>query len=56
MAGVLIAAKFNPMKEYNTSDPFFNEYALGVLVKVKQARYKGVDAAPGCADSEGGPE
>jgi 3-hydroxyacyl-[acyl-carrier-protein] dehydratase len=40
-AGVLIAANFNPMKNYNTHDPFFNEYALGVLVKVKQARYRG---------------
>ncbi len=39
-------AKSNPMKEYNTEDPFFNEYALGVLVKVKQARYKGF-ARPG---------
>ena len=40
-AGILIAAKYNPMKEYNTHDPLFNDYALGVLVKVKQARYKG---------------
>jgi len=45
-AGILIAAQYNPMKEYNTEDPFFNEYALGVLVKVKQARYKGF-ARPG---------
>jgi 3-hydroxyacyl-[acyl-carrier-protein] dehydratase len=45
-AGVLIAAKYNPMKEYLTEDPFFNEYALGVLVKVKHARYKGF-ARPG---------
>ena len=45
-AGILIAANFNPMKEYNTEDPFFNEYALGVLVKVKQARYRGF-ARPG---------
>jgi 3-hydroxyacyl-[acyl-carrier-protein] dehydratase len=38
-AGILIAAQYNPMQEYNTSDPQFNEYALGVLVKVHQARY-----------------
>lgn len=40
-AGILIAANHNPMEVYNTHDPFFNEYALGVLVKVKQARYRG---------------
>jgi 3-hydroxyacyl-[acyl-carrier-protein] dehydratase len=34
------------MSQYRTEDPFFNEYALGVLVKVKQARYKGF-ARPG---------
>lgn len=45
-AGILIAARHNPMKEYNTEDPFFNEYALGVLVKVKHARHKGF-ARPG---------
>ncbi len=45
-AGVLIAAEYNPMSQYRTEDPFFNEYALGVLVKVKQARYKGF-ARPG---------
>ena len=45
-AGILIAAQFNPMPEYRTEDPFFNEFALGVLVKVKQARYKGF-ARPG---------
>ncbi len=45
-AGVLIAAKYNPMREFNTHDPLFNAYALGVLVKVKQARYKGF-ARPG---------
>lgn len=45
-AGVLIAAKHNPMKVYNTHDPFFNEYALGVLVKVNRARYRGF-ARPG---------
>ena len=31
-AGILIAARYNPMEVYNTHDPFFNEYALGVLV------------------------
>lgn len=45
-AGILIAAKYNPMQQFNTSDPLFNEYALGVLVKVKHARYKGF-ARPG---------
>jgi len=40
-AGILIAANHNPMEVYNTEDPFFNEFALGVLVKVKQARYRG---------------
>ena len=45
-AGILIAAKFNPMQEYNTHDPFFNEYALGVLVKIKNSRFKGF-ARPG---------
>jgi 3-hydroxyacyl-[acyl-carrier-protein] dehydratase len=34
------------MPEYNTHDPHFNEYALGVLVKVEQARFKGF-ARPG---------
>ena len=38
-AGILIAAHYNPMQAYDTSDPHFNEYALGVLVKVHQARY-----------------
>ncbi len=45
-AGILIAAKHNPMEEYNTHDPFFNEYALGVLIKVKHAKYQGF-ARPG---------
>jgi len=45
-AGILIAANFNPMETYNTHDPVFNEYALGVLVKVKHARYLGF-ARPG---------
>ena len=45
-AGILIAANFNPMESYNTHDPFFNEYALGVLVKIKSARYRGF-ARPG---------
>ena len=39
--GVLIAAEYNPMQDYNTSDPDHNEYALGVLVKVKKARIRG---------------
>lgn len=39
-AGILIAAEYNPMEKYDTADPFFNEYALGVLVKVKRARYR----------------
>ena len=45
-AGVLIAARYNPMQEFNTNDPFFNKYALGVLVRVKRARYRGF-ARPG---------
>lgn len=45
-AGVLIAANYNPMPEYNTHDPDFNEFALGVLVKTKQGRYRGF-ARPG---------
>ena len=40
-AGILIAANYNPMPVYNTHDPHFNEFALGVLVKVKGARYRG---------------
>ena len=40
-AGILIAANFNPMEKYDTHDPYFNEYALGVLVKIKRARYRG---------------
>jgi 3-hydroxyacyl-[acyl-carrier-protein] dehydratase len=45
-AGVLIAGRHNPMREYNTDDPDFNPYALGVLVRVKSARYRGF-ARPG---------
>lgn len=45
-AGALIAARYNPMAEFNTHDPYFNEFALGVLVKVKHARYRGF-ARPG---------
>lgn len=45
-AGILLAARFNPMAEFNTHDPFFNEYALGVLVRVKSARFRGF-ARPG---------
>ncbi|MEM8677850.1 MAG: hypothetical protein AAGF97_00715 [Planctomycetota bacterium] len=39
-AGILIAARYNPMESFDTHDPFFNEYALGVLVQVKRARYR----------------
>ena len=45
-AGILIAANYNPMESYITSDPNHNEYALGVLVKVDSARYRGF-ARPG---------
>lgn len=45
-AGILLAARFNPMPEFNTHDPFFNDYALGVLVRVKGARFRGF-ARPG---------
>lgn len=45
-AGVLIAANFNPMIDFNTEDPFHNKFALGVLVKVRSARYRGF-ARPG---------
>jgi 3-hydroxyacyl-[acyl-carrier-protein] dehydratase len=45
-AGILIAARHNPMEQFNTHDPFFNEYALGVLVKVHRARYRNF-ARPG---------
>jgi 3-hydroxyacyl-[acyl-carrier-protein] dehydratase len=34
------------MESFDTSDPFFNEYALGVLVRVSDARYKSF-ARPG---------
>lgn len=45
-AGILIAAKYNPMEEFNTHDPKFNEFALGVLARVNWAKYKGF-ARPG---------
>ncbi|MEM8667923.1 MAG: hypothetical protein AAGG48_10430 [Planctomycetota bacterium] len=45
-AGVLIAAQYNPMPKFDTHDPFFNEFALGVLVRVASAKYKGF-ARPG---------
>lgn len=45
-AGILIAARFNPMETYNTHDPAFNPYALGVLVRVKRAKYSSF-ARPG---------
>ena len=44
--GILIAAEYNPMEEYDTSDPHHNPYALGVLVKVIRARFRGF-ARPG---------
>ncbi len=40
-AGILIAAEHNPMEKFNTQDPFFNEYALGVLVRVSHSRFRG---------------
>jgi 3-hydroxyacyl-[acyl-carrier-protein] dehydratase len=39
-AGILIAANYNPLAEYDTADPEFNDFALGVLVKVTQARFR----------------
>jgi 3-hydroxyacyl-[acyl-carrier-protein] dehydratase len=45
-AGVMIAARYNPMPEYNTHDPDFNSHALGVLVGVKRAKFRGF-ARPG---------
>ena len=45
-AGILIAARYNPMSEYNTHDPSFNPYALGVLVRIKRAKFIGF-ARPG---------
>jgi 3-hydroxyacyl-[acyl-carrier-protein] dehydratase len=40
-AGILIAARHNPMQEYDTQDPYANQFALGVLVKVRRARFRG---------------
>ncbi|WP_149495961.1 3-hydroxyacyl-ACP dehydratase FabZ family protein [Roseiconus lacunae] len=45
-AGILIAAEHNPMEHFDTSDPFANEMALGVLVRVNWAKYRGF-ARPG---------
>ncbi len=45
-AGALLAAEYNPMQHYHTDDPLFNEFALGVLVRVKRARYRSF-ARPG---------
>ncbi|TWU06457.1 3-hydroxyacyl-ACP dehydratase FabZ family protein [Stieleria varia] len=45
-AGILIAARHNPMEQFDTTDPMFNEFALGVLVRIKNARYRGF-ARPG---------
>ena len=44
--GVLIAANHSPIADYDTSDPDHNPMALGVLVKIKSARYRGF-ARPG---------
>ncbi len=44
--GILIAAQYKPMQDYNTSDPDHNAFALGVLVKVMKARFRGF-ARPG---------
>ena len=38
-AGILIAGNFNPMDDFNTHDPHHNEFALGVLVRIKRAKY-----------------
>lgn len=40
-AGILLAARFNPMSEFNTHDPQANEFALGVLVRMKDSRFRG---------------
>ncbi|GAB5440343.1 MAG: 3-hydroxyacyl-ACP dehydratase FabZ family protein [Fuerstiella sp.] len=40
-AGILLAANRNPMQTYNTHDPQFNEFALGVLVSVVNGRFRG---------------
>lgn len=40
-AGILLAANYNPLSSYDTEDPNHNEYALGVLIKVRGARYRG---------------
>ena len=39
-AGILIAANYNPMPQYDTHDPHFNSLALGVLIQVKNAKFK----------------
>ena len=45
--GILIASHHNPMAgDYDTHDPTHNPMALGVLVKVSGARYRGF-ARPG---------
>lgn len=40
-AGILLAARFNPMQHFDTHDPQANEYALGVLVRTKDSRFRG---------------
>ena len=38
--GILIAANYNPMATFDPHEPNANEYALGVLVRVRQAKFK----------------
>jgi 3-hydroxyacyl-[acyl-carrier-protein] dehydratase len=38
-AGILIAKHYNPMDDFDTTDPFHNQMALGVLRSVKDAKY-----------------
>ena len=45
-AGILIAARHNPMEHFDTHDPTANEFALGVLVRVLNSRFRGF-ARPG---------
>ena len=45
-AGILIAARYNPLPHFDTHDPLANQQALGVLIRVNQARFRGF-ARPG---------
>lgn len=38
-AGILIAKHYNPMDDFDTTEPFHNQMALGVLRSVKDAKY-----------------